>query len=302
MNRLKYLREEKGLSLKDLKDEILKEFNVKISRASLSNYERGEQTPKRDTWEILAKYFEVSPSYVMGLSDIKNEDTTIVDLKEIFNSDENILINNVNEKDIKTRDNSKDLEFEDLTDHEGNSLLALNKGLFNTPLAQIEIIHHRTTKIKNSNNFVFNSYLKLIDPISKDLRFTVLSVYFDFESTKFEMGDKECTFKIPASVSIPKEMEIINFITDYEMRFKKIDGLTSDNISCSVLENFFSFQMMLDNHNENTKKMDSALQCIFKPMRLIFNDIFKTLDFKNHDNNITISANILGKGFYTINI
>lgn len=71
MNRLKYLREEKGLSLKDLQDNLMKEFNVKVSRASLSNYEREEQAPKIETWEILANYFKVTPAYIMGLSPIR---------------------------------------------------------------------------------------------------------------------------------------------------------------------------------------------------------------------------------------
>lgn len=72
MNRLKYLREEHGLSLKDLQDNLLKDYNVKISRASLSNYEREEQTPKKETWEVLANYFKVTPSYLMGLTPQKN--------------------------------------------------------------------------------------------------------------------------------------------------------------------------------------------------------------------------------------
>lgn len=73
MNRLKELREERKISLQELQAELQKEFNVKIGRASLNNYERGIQVPKQDTWQLLAKYFHVDAAYIMGLSPIRNK-------------------------------------------------------------------------------------------------------------------------------------------------------------------------------------------------------------------------------------
>lgn len=73
MNNLKKLREEHQLSLGDLSKELSKK-GFKIGRASLNNYEREEQTPKQETWKILADYFKVSVPYMMGLSDNKNDE------------------------------------------------------------------------------------------------------------------------------------------------------------------------------------------------------------------------------------
>lgn len=73
MNRIKPLRMENKLSLQDLQNIFLKEYDMKVSRASLSNYERGEQQPKQEVWECLADYFNVSVPYIMGLSDVKKE-------------------------------------------------------------------------------------------------------------------------------------------------------------------------------------------------------------------------------------
>ncbi|MDT2673234.1 helix-turn-helix domain-containing protein [Enterococcus dongliensis] len=75
MNRLKELREQSGLSLGKLSQELEKK-GIKIGRASLSNYERGEQTPKEETWHSLADYFKVSVPYIMGLSNEKNDETS----------------------------------------------------------------------------------------------------------------------------------------------------------------------------------------------------------------------------------
>lgn len=72
MNRIKELREANNLSLTDLFKE------TGIPKSSLSEYEKGPRTPrKKETWETLAKAFDVSVPYIMGLSDEKN------DLKQI---------------------------------------------------------------------------------------------------------------------------------------------------------------------------------------------------------------------------
>lgn len=73
MNRIKELREERGLSLKDLQDQIQSNKGIKIGRASLNNYEREEQVPKQETWEVLADFFNVTVPYIMGLSPARNK-------------------------------------------------------------------------------------------------------------------------------------------------------------------------------------------------------------------------------------
>lgn len=65
-NRIKDLRLEKGLSQRKLSDE------TGVSQQALSLYEKGERNPKIETWQKLANYFDVSVSYLQGVSDIKN--------------------------------------------------------------------------------------------------------------------------------------------------------------------------------------------------------------------------------------
>lgn len=65
-NRLKELRKEHGLTLKEVSCE-LDQNKVKISPDALAKYERGDREPKLETWEKLANFFEVSVPYLQGL-------------------------------------------------------------------------------------------------------------------------------------------------------------------------------------------------------------------------------------------
>ena len=62
-NRLKTLREEKGLSQNKLSKA------TGISQVAISRWERGKQIPNIDTAIIFAKYFGVSTDYLLGLED-----------------------------------------------------------------------------------------------------------------------------------------------------------------------------------------------------------------------------------------
>lgn len=70
MNRIKELRNEKSITVKELAEII------GISQSMLSNYENGNSEPRnKDTWMMLADYFGVTPEYLLGYSDIRtNED------------------------------------------------------------------------------------------------------------------------------------------------------------------------------------------------------------------------------------
>ncbi|MBD5632097.1 MAG: helix-turn-helix transcriptional regulator [Clostridia bacterium] len=59
--RLKELRQEKGLSIQSLAKE------VKIGSSSLCRWENGQADVKGSQLIILAKFFEVSIDYLMGL-------------------------------------------------------------------------------------------------------------------------------------------------------------------------------------------------------------------------------------------
>lgn len=73
MNRIKQLRQQKGLSIDELSKE-LKEKGISISPASISKYEREARNPKIDKWIQLAKFFGVSVSYLQGVDDSFSKD------------------------------------------------------------------------------------------------------------------------------------------------------------------------------------------------------------------------------------
>lgn len=65
-SRLKDLRIEKELSLKDLSQEL------GISLATLSNYERNERKPDFETLIAFSNYFNVTTDYLLCTTDIRN--------------------------------------------------------------------------------------------------------------------------------------------------------------------------------------------------------------------------------------
>ena len=78
MNRLRFLRNEKGESL----EKIAKYLNVTIQ--TISNYETEKRDMTPDTILKLAEYFNVSTDYLLGKSDIRNPE-------EIDNSKINVV-------------------------------------------------------------------------------------------------------------------------------------------------------------------------------------------------------------------
>lgn len=71
MNRIKQLRQERGLSIDQLSSE-LKKKGFSISPASISKYEREKRNPKIESWVALAEYFNVPVPYLRGISQVKN--------------------------------------------------------------------------------------------------------------------------------------------------------------------------------------------------------------------------------------
>ena len=62
-NRLKELREEKGLSILQLSKEI------NYSDVTIGRWERGLRTPNMDALIVLSKFFRVTIDYLCGLED-----------------------------------------------------------------------------------------------------------------------------------------------------------------------------------------------------------------------------------------
>ena len=71
--RLKFLREEKGLTQQEL-GQIFK-----ISRSSISKYEAGERRPDPSSLKAFAKYFCVSVDFLLGSTDARVAPEKVID-------------------------------------------------------------------------------------------------------------------------------------------------------------------------------------------------------------------------------
>lgn len=67
MNRLKYLREEQGLSQAEFANKI------GLSQQSISLYEKEDRKPSQEVLECLADFFNVSIDYLLGKSNIRKQ-------------------------------------------------------------------------------------------------------------------------------------------------------------------------------------------------------------------------------------
>ena len=66
MNKIRILRNEKRLTLRELASK------VNMSYSNLGSIERGEVQLREDTAKIFADFFNVSSDYLLGLSDKRN--------------------------------------------------------------------------------------------------------------------------------------------------------------------------------------------------------------------------------------
>ena len=76
--RLANLRKNKGLTLRELSEEL---GEVKV--ATISRYEHGRREPKLDTLLKLADYFDCSVDYLLGRTDYRDIEELIKDPEKI---------------------------------------------------------------------------------------------------------------------------------------------------------------------------------------------------------------------------
>ncbi|GAX48105.1 helix-turn-helix transcriptional regulator [Pseudolactococcus reticulitermitis] len=78
MNKIKFLRKEKNLTMKDLAELI------GVTEATISRWENDKPAPRVNQVKKLAEYFDVLPEYILGLTDIKNYDQIAVESSKAF--------------------------------------------------------------------------------------------------------------------------------------------------------------------------------------------------------------------------
>ena len=67
--RLRALRKERCLTMEQLCEQFNRRFDAKLSKCTISRYENSTQEPMLNTVDLLAKFFDVSPVYLMGQTD-----------------------------------------------------------------------------------------------------------------------------------------------------------------------------------------------------------------------------------------
>lgn len=69
--RIKELREERDLTMDLLVYDLNKTFDIEIHKSNLSRWESGQVEPQLRYAVCLAKYFNVSLDYLIGLTDVR---------------------------------------------------------------------------------------------------------------------------------------------------------------------------------------------------------------------------------------
>lgn len=69
--RLKTLRNERDLTMDMLVSDVKTSFNIEINKGLISRWEKGEVEPTVRYALMMAKYFNVSVDYLIGLTEVK---------------------------------------------------------------------------------------------------------------------------------------------------------------------------------------------------------------------------------------
>lgn len=86
--RLKSLREEKGISMDKMCEDLSKIYNMNLAKSTISKWENGKSEPTMSYARVLAKYFNVTLDYIIGLTNEKSDNRKdqhpheITDIKE----------------------------------------------------------------------------------------------------------------------------------------------------------------------------------------------------------------------------
>lgn len=68
-NRLSKVRNQLGISKEELSKQLNDSGILKIASVTICQYENGNREPKLATWVALAKFFNVTPQYLVGWTD-----------------------------------------------------------------------------------------------------------------------------------------------------------------------------------------------------------------------------------------
>lgn len=95
-NRLRQLRQSKGLTLDEMALDLKEKDILEITANSLGKYELGKRESKLKTWIKLADYFNVSVSYLQGLTGFSKGKAPSDEIKPSDDLDINYLHQRIN--------------------------------------------------------------------------------------------------------------------------------------------------------------------------------------------------------------
>lgn len=93
-SRIKKIRNEKGISQKEMAEDILK-----IPRSTYSNYENNNRVPDSKTLQKIADFFETSIDFLIGIEE-KNHTTVKIPILDRITNPENLYKHIIDEKEV----------------------------------------------------------------------------------------------------------------------------------------------------------------------------------------------------------
>ena len=109
--RLKQLRNERCLTGAQLCEQFNERFGAKLNASTISRYENGTQEPMLNTVDLLARFFGVSPVYLMGASDDRNNTASNIQNSAVVqgNSATTLIVRNGNAQERELNDDEIEL-------------------------------------------------------------------------------------------------------------------------------------------------------------------------------------------------
>lgn len=232
MNKIRELRKEKGLTLKELSDELDKKDVLKVASDTLGKYERGLREPKLKTWQALANFFNVPVAYLQGVSNVKDWTPE--------KGDELLRKSNIKEFNIKYKNDEKLLknipdEMKPMINNFDDSISLLKSILLSSENKSNNVISANTT------------LMFMLSDVINDISQNLISAYYPSKDNKSSEIDD---FKM-LSMSV-------GYAKILKDTVKKIDDYNSKNEKDKMISMLNSLGINVDDLINNKEKSNNT--------------------------------------------
>lgn len=182
-NRLKELRKNKGLTLKDIQEQ------TGIKRSTYSDYENENTEPKLATWKQLANFFDVDIPYLQGVNNIPKIPKGLVTRNETEN-EIHVTTLNMDLPDGMTLTQAAD---EERINHLSEQATDLFYAIYPKPTAKYLNEEHSDYPMRadyfNSMQIASNVFLDLLEHNPSETKLTVFTMLISILNSIEEMYD-----------------------------------------------------------------------------------------------------------------